>query len=224
MKYLETIFSLCYISILWWFAIKMFIHCWGTESFQLPTAQHCSLWAFTTLAVGDTAHVVTRVLDWQVGSGDCFTAVMITCFYLMLASIVIEYTDMRLGVAAGCILFLVLTRIIMLGLPENGWNTATHPYPWYEIRNWILLGIQIEVIVLAVPYRKSKLIKWIITLTGISLVCLIPVTFFIREHPMVGMLMIPKSITYLVMAYFIYKELFLKEDITIKGKQYENSV
>jgi hypothetical protein len=215
MKYLVAIFSLCYISILWWFAVKMLMHLLKMRNTATSIQIEGSIWAFTTLAIGDTAHVLTRVLNWQVGSGDCFTAVMITCFYLFLAGTIIDYADMKLDITAGCILALVLIRIIMVGLPENEWNTAVHPYPWYEIRNWLLMGIQAEVIVLIVPYRKQKLMKWIILLTGLSLVCLIPTTFFIREYPMLGMLMIPKSFTYLVMAYLMYKELFKENNNAI---------
>jgi hypothetical protein len=220
MKYLETVFSLCYISILWWFAVKMLRESWvkmlreswvnmdisASTSLQISTS-----FIFITLAIGDTMHVVTRMLNWNIGVGAIFVAMMITFFYLFLTMFILEYTKSKIGTAFWCIIILILLRIIVIALSGETWHTNQHPYPEYEIRNFLLIGIQLEVMLLMYWNSKYKLMEQILWLTIISAICLTITTWYIREHAIVGMFMIPKSITYLVMAYLIYKDLFLED-------------
>ena len=203
MKYIETIFSLCYIIILWWFAVKMLMLSWDNQK----SVCIISAFMFITLALGDTAHVMTRIFNWHVGVGAILVAMMINFFYLFLAEVIIEHTNSKIGAAFWCMAILLLLRLIVIALGGATWQTNQHPYPEYEIRNLLLIGIQVEVLLL-LAQESDMLMDQIFVLTLISTICLIPTTFLIREFPLVGMLMIPKSITYLVMANIIYKELF----------------
>jgi len=62
----------------------------------------------------------------------------------------------------------------------------------------------------ALPARDA-IFKWIGIMIIVSLVCYAPVVAFVKTYPNVGMLMIPKTIAYLVIAYISLRGLFPKK-------------
>ncbi|MCX7951414.1 MAG: hypothetical protein N2594_05620, partial [Clostridiales bacterium] len=106
-----------------------------------------------------------------------------------------------------------IIRIIILFFPQNNWSSLNPPYLWSIIRN-IPLTIQGLSIALLIYIDAKKVndtvFKWISIMIFVSYVCYIPVILFNNINTMIGLLMIPKTIAYLLAGYIGYRGLYKK--------------
>ena len=85
-------------------------------------------------------------------------------------------------------------------MPKNAWTSANEPLSWGIYRNipFVILGA-----ILVVLYYKSAkddaLFHFLWLAVVISFACYIPVTLEAKKHPMIGMLMMPKTLAYVAM-------------------------
>jgi hypothetical protein len=95
--------------------------------------------------------------------------------------------------------------------PANQWNNVVPPQPWSLYRNLplMLLGLGVAYLMLrdALAGRDKPFI-WIGVMILISYACYAPVIFFVQRMPIIGMLMIPKTMAYLGIAVLAYWNLF----------------
>lgn len=161
------------------------------------------------LGCGDAFHLVPRVLNYFVdsdftvalGVGKLVTSVTMTVFYLLMYYIwrdVYGATPSR-GLTA-CVWALSAVRIALCLFPQNGWLTNTAPLTWSILRNipFVILGA----IICVLYFKKRGEIKpfrpmWVYIL--LSFLFYIPVAVGAGFVPMLGMLMLPKTVCYILM-------------------------
>ena len=105
-------------------------------------------------------------------------------------------------------------------LPANNWNSLEITEPWYTIRNVFLIAMQtiIAPLIIRDAVRAGdKAFSWIGGMIFVSLVCYAPVVAFVQQYPMVGMLMIPKTMAYLVIAVIGLYSLFPNKKDAVVG-------
>jgi hypothetical protein len=183
------------------------------------------LMAFVLLALGDTGHVGFRLVAYArggldqnevlVGLGALATAVMITVFYCLMMEVWRKQTSRDRNWLFWLVLFLAVVRLGVMTLPDNDWGQVVPPFKYSLIRNSFLTAMGIIVIIAflvdGIPGRNRFLVN-----SGIAVICsfvfYIPVVLFIQKVPVLGMLMIPKTIAYVVLAVIGYRRLFLRKD------------
>ena len=98
-----------------------------------------------------------------------------------------------------------------MACPDNNWNSLEITYDWAIYRNVPLMLMQLIAAFLFMRdglARKDRLFVWIASLILVSFVCYAPVIFLWHRFPLIAMLMIPKTIAYLVIAVLALKTLF----------------
>ena len=91
---------------------------------------------------------------------------------------------------------LALIRIILCLFPQNHWLSRDHETKWGLYRNipFVIMGV-VTVLYLIIWYQE-----WLLAvLVTVSFVCYMIVVLGARKKPMLGMMMIPKTICYIWM-------------------------
>jgi hypothetical protein len=104
-------------------------------------------------------------------------------------------------------------RLVVMVFPQNQWNSSVPPWPWSLIRNVPLMiqGLGVAYLILrdarAAGDRIFQLAGYMIL---VSYGFYIPVVLFVQRAPMLGMLMIPKTVAYVAIAWLAYTNLYLR--------------
>jgi hypothetical protein len=102
-------------------------------------------------------------------------------------------------------------RLVIMLLPVNEWNRVVPLQPWSTIRNMplTLVGLGVAYLIMR-DARKTgdSTFIWIGTMILVSYACYIPVILFVQQIPMIGMLMIPKTMAYVAIGFLAYNELY----------------
>ncbi len=162
------------------------------------------------LGLGDSFHLVPRAIalcttglenyTTALGIGKFITSITMTIFYIILYHIWrIRYNVKGQKNTTIAIYLLALLRIVLCFFPQNAWTSSAAPLSWGIYRNipFTLMGILIIVLF----YKSSrehndKLFKNMWLTIVISFGFYIPVVLFADMVPMIGMLMIPKTLAY----------------------------
>lgn len=161
------------------------------------------------LGCGDAFHLIPRVLNYFVdadftaalGGGKLITSISMTVFYLLLYYIWLGYYRMRENKRiTGVMWMLLIIRLILCLLPQNGWMENSTDLVWGMIRNipFVLLGAA----VCAIFFQKRKndrIFRFFWLLILLSFLFYIPVAVGAGLLPMLGMLMLPKTVCYILM-------------------------
>ena len=170
--------------------------------------------AVLILGCGDAFHLVPRVLNYFVdadftaalGIGKLVTSITMTIFYVFMYHIanlyygLKEQKNMRTAVYA-----LAAVRILICLFPQNGWITNESSMLWGILRNipFVILGA----VIIALYYMnrmKTKRFHLIWLWVLLSFAFYIPVAVFAGVVPMLGMLMLPKTICYMILIFTFY--------------------
>ncbi len=94
--------------------------------------------------------------------------------------------------------------------PANEWNNVVPPQPWSTLRNLPLMvqGLGVAYLILRTHSTQDRPFWWIGIMILVSYACYLPVILFVQQAPLVGMLMIPKTMAYLVIAFIAYRALY----------------
>ena len=217
---MEISFNIIYLIFIWTFVLLM-IKNRGNVKKEGSLLARIYLVGFFLLALGDTGHVGFRVLAYfaggleansvLVGMGALSTAITITLLYMLILE-AWRLTFNKSRTPGYYFLILVgLIRLILFIFPQNEWGNVVPPYIWSVTRNipLIIQGL-VAGILLALEGKKkenSLAIKLAICIF-ISYGFYLPVIFLVQIFPLVGMFMIPKTIAYMAMAWFVYEEYF----------------
>jgi hypothetical protein len=183
--------------------------------------------AFALLAVGDTAHVGLRLAalaagnlqltaelgSWRlplIGFGALCTAITVTRFYALLLVSHKRLEGRPWGRFEMALLGVLLLRLVLLAFPQNAWGQVIPPQPWSMLRNLPLLVLTLGVGGLYLRAGGGIDRRWqrrIGALLLASLLCYVPVVLWIQKIPLLGLLMIPKSLAYLAVALIVYRRL-----------------
>ena len=166
-------------------------------------------WAVLILGAGDAFHLVPRVLNYflsgdftaALGIGKLVTSVTMTVFYVLMYAVWRQVFRVRGKSALGTwILVLAAVRIVLCLLPQNGWLTNESSVLWGVIRNipFVILGG----IIVGLFYKKRREVPalkstWL--LVTLSFLFYIPVAVAASLVPMLGMLMLPKTVCYILL-------------------------
>lgn len=223
----EIVFNVAYLLVVWGLVALM--------AFRQPEVAESNrraarlwIWAFALLALGDSGHVGFRVLAYAlgrldvrlplfgfsvgpVGIGALSTSITVTLFYVLGLELWRERFKRTYGWFEYALLGAALLRLILMALPFNDWNGSVPPQPWSTIRNLPLtlqgLGLAYLILREARP-ANDRTFAWIGISILVSYACYIPVILFVQQSPAIGMLMIPKTLAYVAIAFLAYFDLF----------------
>jgi hypothetical protein len=170
------------------------------------------------LGIGDAFHLIPRIIvcfkgsmwkqDFFLGLGSLISSITMTFFYniLIMLGDSLEYNELEYNYGIEeAILYLTIIRFLILLLPMNKWYTKEGSRKWAVIRNvpFIIIGI-LTVIgflnVISNAYTMPAAFYMIIIVTVIlSFIFYLPVAINGKKNPKLGMLMIPKTICYMIM-------------------------
>ena len=216
-QWIEILFDLVYLTIIWIVVLLMFNRRKNIHS-ENQTISKLFQWTFFLLALGDTGHVGFRVLAYirgglaenplLLGVGKLATAITVSIFYMLLVEIWRSRFHKSRGVLWWGLMGLGFFRLFILLPSGNQWFSSNAPHAWSLIRNLplFLLGIGIAITMLVDAIKtKDKLFQWISIMIFVSYLFYTPVILFVNQIPMLGMLMMPKTVAYVVMAFLALK-------------------
>lgn len=208
----EGIFDIFYLTTVITIGFKMLRENKGEKQFHL-----FGIMAIV-LGFGDAFHLVPRVIalsttglsdySFYLGIGKLITSITMTVFYLILYYVYRNRYDIKDQKNLTILMyFLAILRIILCLLPANRWTDIDAPLYMGILRNipFTIMGI----IIIYIFYKKSreendKNFKDMYLTIILSFAFYIPVVLFAEVYPMVGMLMIPKTIAYLWTVFIGY--------------------
>ena len=168
--------------------------------------------ATLVLGCGDAFHLVPRVLDYwtagdhtaALGIGKLITSITMTVFYVLLEYVrIYRYRNGRVQKTTVAILILAAVRVALCAFPQNGWTSADAPLSWGIYRNIPFTVIGIITVVQwfgAAKDEKDDLsLRRLYLAVLLSFAFYLPVVLFAQSIPMMGMLMLPKTVMYIWM-------------------------
>jgi hypothetical protein len=223
----EVIFNISYLVVVWGFVIAM----WQRRALlkaQVRSFALLFMWAFAFLALGDTGHVGFRVLAYAMGNleatvtlfgaqvglvglGALSTAVTVTFFYVLVLLVWQRRFDKPLGWFGYLLLAAAAVRLIVMAFPQNQWNSTVPPWRWSMARNIPLMiqGLGVAYLILRDAYAThDRTFQWVGYMILVSYGFYTPVILFIQQMPLLGMLMIPKTMAYVAIAWLAFANLY----------------
>lgn len=103
-----------------------------------------------------------------------------------------------------------------MAFPQNDWVRVVPIFEWSVLRNipLMIIGLTVAYVMIHDGLKKPDTRYLNIGLCiVVSYAFYLPVIFFVQVIPIVGMLMIPKTIAYLVMAWLVFRYYFSQEKI-----------
>lgn len=213
----ETIFDVFYLSGVVAAGIIMF-----TKGKANQLVRKFGLMA-VLLGAGDAFHLVPRMYAlWTtglyanaaaLGIGKFITSVTMTVFYLILYYIWRERYNIKGHKALTATMWVLTAARIAISLfPQNEWLNYNQPLLWGILRNipFAVMGILI-IVLFAREAKKAgdKVFRFMPLAVILSFGFYIPVVLFGSAIPLIGMLMIPKTLAYVwvvVMGWRLYRQ------------------
>jgi hypothetical protein len=227
LMWMEISFNIAYLVVIWGLVIAMI-----RRQPQVPAGNQrltrLIIWAFALLALGDSGHVGFRVLAFALGNlettfsvfglqlglvglGALSTAITVTLFYVLILMAWHERFKQPYGWFGYLLFAAAVLRFLVMILPGNLWNSPVPPQPMSIYRNFFLtvLGLGSAYLILRDSLAtKDRAFTWIGLMIVVSYALYIPVILLVQVYPLVGMLMIPKTIAYVVVGFIAYFSLF----------------
>ncbi|WP_026670141.1 hypothetical protein [Butyrivibrio sp. AE3006] len=172
------------------------------------------------LGCGDAFHLVPRIMinfkgattieseqrkrDFWLGLGNLVSSVTMTVFYLFFfAALSVKHGNGDISSVSGnrmillmVLIVLAVIRIALCAFPQNRWFSKEKDTNWGLYRNipFVVMGV------ITVGYLIMLFQEWLLAvLVTVSFVCYMVVVLGANRKPMLGMMMIPKTICYLWM-------------------------
>ena len=163
------------------------------------------------LGCGDAFHLIPRVLNYFIerdftawlGFGKLVTSVTMTVFYLLLYRLWLRvYRERESRTLSLVVYALTAVRILLCLLPQNRWLQNEGSVLWGVIRNipFVALGC-IDVVLFYRRRRAVRRFRSIWLLITLSFLFYIPVAVAASLVPMLGMLMLPKTVCYMLLVW-----------------------
>lgn len=214
---LETVFDICYLVGVITAGIIMF-----TKGGKNPLVKKFGLMAIL-LGAGDAFHLVPRMYAlWTtgleanaalLGVGKLITSVTMTIFYLILYYIWRERYQVQGRQSLTYAMWaLTLVRIALCLLPQNDWLAFRQPLLWGVLRNIPFAAMGVWIIVLfyqEIRRTGDPIFRHMPLAVALSFAFYIPVVLWASVVPVLGMLMIPKTLAYVwvvLMGWQLYKK------------------
>lgn len=213
---MEITFNLLYLATIWTLVCLMFMK---RDSLSRENRRVAKLFllAFFLLALGDTGHVGFRVLAYAaggleanpllVGGGSLATALTVTFFYMIVAEIWRIRSGSDRNPLWWFLISVGLLRLILMAFPQNNWGQVVPPKDWSLLRNIPLMiqGILIAIVMHITAVKNGDIfMKRVSFMIYLSYLFYTPVILYIQEVPILGMLMIPKTLAYVAIAFMAF--------------------
>lgn len=166
------------------------------------------------LGCGDAFHLVPRVLnywvpgDWTaaLGIGKLVTSITMTVFYLLLEHVRRFRYEIKNGAILYTVYALSVTRIVLCLFPQNMWTSPDAPLSWGIYRNipFMILGI-LSIILWLRSANDDKVFRFLWLAILLSFAFYVPVVLWADKIPLLGMLMLPKTVMYIWMIVMFKK-------------------
>jgi hypothetical protein len=225
--WMEITFNIAYLIVIWGLVIAMY----SRRHLVNPENQRVAdlvMKAFALLALGDTGHVGFRVVAYAlgdldatfsvlgievglVGLGALATAVTVTFFYVIILMIWQARFQKAYGWFGYMLFVTAAIRLVLMAFPANEWNNLVPPQPWGLIRNipLMLQGLGVAYLILRDAQEvHDRPFIWIGISILVSYAMYIPVILLVQQVPVIGMLMIPKTMAYVVIAFIAYNAFY----------------
>ena len=202
MKYGESTFDILYL--IFAVAVGLSILCRRRDTVGRLMGS-----AILILGIGDAFHLVPRVLNYFVdadftawlGIGKLVTSITMTVFYLLLYRLWLRVYDERENRTLSAVVYaLTAVRVLLCLLPQNNWLGNESAALWGIVRNvpFVALGC----VVVWLYFQKRTAIRtlspvWL--LVTLSFLFYIPVAVAAGIVPLLGMLMLPKTVCYMIL-------------------------
>ena len=230
--WVEILFDVSYLIAVWTLVFLMWQHRARVAVASRPVATR-AMAAFALLALGDTGHVGFRTVAYALGSlearpvlfgwpvplvgiGALATAITVTFFYVLM----LDVWRLRFNKSYGWFEFVLLgaaaVRLVLMALPQNEWQSVQPPETWGVVRN---VPLMVQGLGLAYLVLRDARATGDRTFLGIgisilvSYACYMPVIFYVNQMPMLGMLMMPKTLAYLAVAIIAYRDLYGRQPL-----------
>ncbi len=199
----ETVFDVLYLGFAITTGLTMLIK--GKDSLVKKAGLMAAL-----LGAGDSFHLVPRSYAlWTngleanaaaLGVGKLITSVTMTIFYLILYYVWRERYQIRERKDLTTAMWtLSVLRIALCLLPQNQWLTYRQPLLYGVLRNipFAIMGV-IIIVIFAQETKKAgdPVFRFMPLAVGLSFGFYLPVVLFSGTLPVIGMLMIPKTMAY----------------------------
>lgn len=202
--FFETAFDVCYLSFAILTGLTLLRSAGGDRRVRLAG------WMALLLGSGDAFHLIPRCYAlWTtgleanaalLGAGKLITSVTMTVFYLLLYYIWRLHNRVeRKQWLTGIMWLLTALRIGLCLLPQNRWLDADPPLLYGIVRNipFALMGL---IVIACFAKRKAAardlIFPQIPLAVALSFGFYIPVVLLSGTYPLVGLLMIPKTLAY----------------------------
>jgi hypothetical protein len=174
------------------------------------------------LGAGDAFHLIPRSYALlttglenhaaSLGVGKLITSLTMTVFYVMLFETWKQRYEMKNSKGVSFTIYsLAVARIGLSLMPQNDWLSPNAPVLWGIYRNlpFALMGLIIIVLFYKETRRTDDRIFWSMPLAiALSFAFYVPVVLWADQMPLLGILMIPKTLAYVwvvMMGYSLYK-------------------
>jgi len=211
---METIFDIAYLATVITLGVKLVRSSQGRKAVLLFGVMAL------VLGIGDAFHLIPRAYALNstgleanaalLGIGKLITSVTMTVFYVLLFHVARLRYDIRGGRWMDALVYgLAAARVALCLFPQNEWTSANAPLSWGIYRNipFALLGILI-IVLYAVMVKKTgdKPFRFMALAVTLSFAFYIPVVLFADAVPLIGMLMIPKTLAYVWVVAMGYRD------------------
>lgn len=212
----ETVFDVLYLGFAITTGLTMLIK--GKDSLVKKAGLMAAL-----LGAGDSFHLVPRSYAlWTngleanaaaLGVGKLITSVTMTIFYLILYYVWRERYQIKGRKSLTTAMWtLSALRIALCMLPQNQWLTYRQPLFFGVLRNipFAIMGV-IIIVIFAQETKKADdaVFRFMPLAVGLSFGFYLPVVLFSGILPIIGMLMIPKTMAYVwivLMGWKLYRQ------------------
>ena len=200
MKYGESLFDIAYLA----FAVTcgcVILHRAKNRAEKLMGL------AALILGLGDSFHLIPRVLNYFVatnftaalGIGKLVTSVTMTVFYVLMVSLAGEIFSGEKQRVPVIVWVLLAVRTVLCAFPQNGWLQNGGSLAWAVIRNvpFVILGAT----VCWLYYRNrhaDRIFRFVWLYILLSFLFYLPVAIGAGLVPILGMLMLPKTVCYIL--------------------------
>lgn len=201
---IETVFDTCYLIGVVTLGILMIVKSHGNKQYKLFGIMA------VVLGLGDSFHLIPRAValcttglenyTFELGMGKFITSITMTVFYILLYYVWrVRYHVEGKNFYTVSVYALAALRILLCLFPQNAWTSADSPLTWAIYRNipFTIMGILIIVLFYkSARENEDKLFKNMWLTIVISFGFYLPVVLFADIVPIIGMLMIPKTLAY----------------------------
>lgn len=168
------------------------------------------------LGLGDSFHLIPRVVShlstlgfeghsWALSWGQFITSITMTIFYLLYYFYYSKQSGDKDKRKLVLVLFLVIARIALVLFPQNNWGQANGNYMFGIYRNIPFAILGLLLIIWSFKERKKEGLSYMWLLISLSFLFYIPVVLWSQKFPLVGALMMPKTLAYLLIVVMGYR-------------------